>query len=71
MTPEQLKAVKSVPSCVDKSELDGTFEHVVFRVEHVVDLFLDGEDAYTKREARSCVSWLKKNAPHSDYATDI
>ena len=68
MTKEQLAAMKKVPSCVELDQLDGTWEHVVFRVEHPVCIRSEGEDFYTLREARSCQRWLKKHAPQSEYA---
>lgn len=71
MTNDQKKAVDAVPSCVELEDMDGTFEHVVFRVEHVVIIYLEGEDFYTRREASSCARWLKKHAPKSQYAKDL
>ncbi len=70
LTPAQLKAVDKVPDCVELEDLDDdTWNHVVFRVEHVVDVFQgDGEDFYTKREAKACQRWLKKHAPESEYS---
>lgn len=68
MTSEQEEAVKTVPACVDLDQLDGTWEHIVFRVEHPVMLFKEGEDTYSRREANSCRKWLKKYAPESPYS---
>ena len=68
MTRQEQKAIDSVPSCVDLEQLDGTFAHVVHRVEHVVDLAVEGEDSYTRREARACRAWLAKHAPMSPYS---
>ena len=63
MTDKQKKALAKVPDCVDLDGLDGTFEHVVFRVEHVVDVFRDeGEDIYTAKEANACQKWLRMYA---------
>jgi hypothetical protein len=64
----ELQALKEVPDCVEMEGLDGTFEHVVFRVEHVVLIFEEGENWYTKLEASRCKKWLKKFAPESKYA---
>ena len=69
MTRQEQRAIDRVPSCVDLDQLDGGFAHVVHRVEHVVDLVLEGEDFYTRRDARACISWLAKHAPMSPYAT--
>lgn len=68
MTNEQKKAFKRVPSCVGLDGWDGTWEHIVFNVEHPVCMYLEGEDTYTKREARYCQKWLLKYAPESEYA---
>ena len=69
MTPEQAKAFRQVPRCVELEDLDGTWEHVVFRVEHVVSLRSEGEDFYTRREAEACRRWLAKHATGSKLAT--
>jgi hypothetical protein len=70
MNYHEEKAVEAVPECVDLEQLDGTFEHVVFRVEHVVMIFREeGEDEfYSRKEANACFRWLKKYAPESEYA---
>lgn len=71
LTTQQLKAVAKVPECVELEQLDAkdTFSHVIFRVEHVVEIFAaDGEDVYSRREANACRRWLKKFAPASEYA---
>ena len=69
MTPEQVKALRKVPRCVELEELDGTWEHVVYRVEHVVLLRSEGEEFYTRREAEACRKWLAKHATGSKLAT--
>jgi hypothetical protein len=69
MSPEQVKALRKVPRCVELEDLDGTWEHVVFRVEHVVMLRSEGEDFYTRREAEACRRWLAKHAASSKFAT--
>lgn len=68
MTKDQKKAMASVPSCVELEDMDGTWEHVVFRVEHPVWIRSEGGDFYTKREALQCQRWLQKYAPESEYA---
>jgi len=68
LTEEQTKALSKVPDCVGLEDMDGTWEHVVYRVEHPVMLRMEGEDFYTKREATSCRQWLEKFAPQSEYA---
>jgi hypothetical protein len=69
MTPEQAKAFRQVPRCVELEDLDGTWEHVVFRVEHVVSLRSEGEEFYTRREAEACRKWLAKHAASSKFST--
>lgn len=66
---ERDKAVEAVPGCVELDGVDGTFEHVVFRVEHVVSLRSEGEDFYSLLEAKACQRWLRKYAPGSDFAS--
>jgi hypothetical protein len=68
LTKEQEQALQKVPSCVELDDMDGTWEHVVYRVEHPVILRMEGEDFYSKREAISCCKWLEKFAPESKYA---
>lgn len=68
LTEEQLKAMNKVPDCVELEDMDGTWEHVVYRVEHPVIIRIEGEDFYTKREAISCRKWLENYAPNSKYA---
>ena len=68
MDSKQKEAVRRVPRCVDMEHMDGTWEHVVFRVEHPVDVRSEGEDLYTLREARNCQRWLRQYAPESPYA---
>lgn len=68
MTEEQTAAIKKVPNCVELDGVDGTWEHVVFRVEHPVIIRSEGEDFYTQREANQCRRWLGKYAPGSKYA---
>ena len=68
MTSEQEKALAKVPACVELEQLDGTWEHVIYRVEHPVCIRSEGEDTYTRREALSCQRWLQKYAPQSEYA---
>ena len=72
LTAEQLKAFAKVPECVELEQLDAkeTFQHVIFRVEHVVEIFrVDGDDVYSRREANACRRWLKKFASCSEYAS--
>ena len=49
---------------------DGDLQHLIFRVEHVVDIRQDegSESCYTAAEARACRNWLRKWAPKSQYA---
>lgn len=68
MTKEQLAAVKKLPSCVELEGADGTWEHVVYRAENPVINQIEGENFYTKREAKACQRWLQKFAPQSKYA---
>jgi hypothetical protein len=71
LTVEQMVAYNQVPSCVELEKLDAThtFRHVIFRVEHVVDVYNDDGDAfYTKKEATACRKWLKEFAPQSKLA---
>jgi len=69
-TKTELNAIKRVPECVEMEGLDGTFDHVIFRVEHVVMIFREeGEDEfYSRKEANACLRWLRKYAPQSEYA---
>ncbi len=61
------KAIREIPECV---ELAGgeDWEHIVFRVEHPVCLYDEGEDFYSAEEAGECRRWLRKYAPKSPYA---
>lgn len=68
MTKDQANAIKKIPSCVELDEIDGTWEHYVYRVEHPVCLRTEGENTYTRREAIACQKWLRKYAPESEYA---
>ena len=68
LTEDQLKAIAKIHDCVELEQIDGTWEHYVFRVEHPVCLWLEGERFYTKRETRACLNWLKTYAPESEYA---
>lgn len=63
------KAIDKVPGCVDLDQLDGTFQHVVFRVEHVVQMCIEGQDSYTRAEGRQCIRWLNRYASDSEYTT--
>lgn len=69
---EQNAAFKKIPACVDTDQLDGTWDHVVFRVEHPIIMFAEnGEYFYTQREALACQKWLQKYASDSEYANYI
>ena len=68
LTKEQERALREVPGCVELDQWEGSMSHLVFRVEHPVCLRSEGEDTYTRREALQCQRWLKKHAPHSEYA---
>ena len=64
-------ALRRVPACVETDDVaDGDLQHLVFRVEHVVDIRQDegSESCYTAAEARACRNWLRKWAPKSRYA---
>lgn len=71
MNKAEQKAVDNVPACVDLDQLDGTFSHVVFRVEHVVQMCIEGQDSYTQAEGRKCMRWLRRYAAWSEYADAI
>lgn len=71
LTREQEKAVSKIHHCVELEQMDGTWEHYVFRVEHPVCIWLEGERYYTLRETRACLNWLKKYAPESEYAKAV
>jgi hypothetical protein len=73
-------ALRDVPGCCQLSEhLDprngdplqaGDWEHLIDIVTHPIQLTLvEGEDAYTRREAKACVRWLKKHAPEHEMAS--
>lgn len=68
LSAAQINALRKVPCCVELEDMDGTWEHVVYRVEHPVILRMQGENFYTRREAVSCRKWLEKYAPESQYA---
>jgi hypothetical protein len=70
MNPDQLRAARKIPRCVNVDCIDhiGTWSHVVFRVEHVVESRQVREDFYTQREANACKRWLAKYCPNSEYA---
>jgi hypothetical protein len=65
---KERKAIERVPRCVEMEDLDGTFEHVIFRVEHVVMTYQEERDFYTRLQADACRKWLQKYAPESEYA---
>ena len=66
LTPQQKTALRKAPSCVEMDELDGTWEHVVYRIEHPV--CMQDDDSYTPDEVNECKKWLRKYAPSSKYA---
>jgi hypothetical protein len=64
------EALKRVPACVECDDVaDGDMDHLIFRVEHVVDIRQDegSESIYSAAEARACRNWLKRFAPRSEY----
>lgn len=69
LTEIQKQAVTKIPDCVDLDQVDeDDWSHFVFCVEHPVCLRSEGEDFYTKSEAKACQRWLKKYAPESEYS---
>ena len=63
-------ALKKVPACVECDDVEpGDMDHLIFRVEHVVDIRQDegSESIYSAAEARACRAWLKRFAPRSQY----
>jgi hypothetical protein len=64
---EQAAALLKIPDCVEVDGMDGTWEHVIFRVENVVFFYIKG-GFYTTNEAASCRAWLRKYAPRSIWA---
>ena len=71
MAADYAAALKRVPACVETDDVaDGDLRHLIFRVEHVVDIRQDegSEAVYTAAEARACRNWLRKWAPKSQYA---
>lgn len=71
MAADYAAALKRVPACVETDDVaDGDLQHLIFRVEHVVDIRQDegSESCYTAAEARACRNWLRKWAPKSQYA---
>jgi uncharacterized protein with NRDE domain len=64
------EALKRVPACVECDDVaDGDMDHLIYRVEHVVDIRQDegSESIYSAAEARACRNWLKRFAPRSEY----
>lgn len=70
LTADQHNAMKHIPECVELEDLDkvSTWQHVIYRVEHVVDVYEEGNDFYTRPEAVACRNWLAEYAPNSEYA---
>jgi hypothetical protein len=63
-------ALKAVPACVECDYVEpGDMDHLIYRVEHVVDIRQDegSESIYSAAEARACRNWLKRFAPRSEY----
>ena len=63
-------ALKAVPACVECDDVaDGDMDHLIYRVEHVVDIRQDegSESIYSAAEARACRNWLRRFAPQSEY----
>lgn len=66
-TKSQINAIKKIPPFVNLEELSeefdgGIWSHVIFRVEHPIHIFEEGEEKYTKKQANDCKKWLKKYA---------
>ena len=64
LTANQVQAVYELPSCVATDQLDGTWDHLVFRVQRAInDYSSDGEKS---NQVDACRAWLVKYTQTGD-----